>query len=544
MATFGDTDDTASAEAAAVANTVGKAESSVSYSRVLGSFDKVATETTIPVAGESNISQVQIPTPRIPSLEEVVLPNALNIPPVASTLAVTLHAQMTSAAQQQQQHQHQQQHEKQPLHPHQLHSDHHQHRSHQHQHHQKAFTQYNQQLQQHQQESKEQQQLFHQQRSQLIKMDAEFWQQARGPFGLHAAAALATNQLHHHHQQNPLQHQQQQSHSQQQQHIQSSVQTHHVQQSQHLANVTTGAVAHQDQQQQQSSSTLPPQEQHQQNHHLLFNAAAAAAAAVHLSGVVKSNELQNGINVSGVATSSPTTQGDTAEGNNNASGNSNGSCYNKAGSSERLSISVKQEIKAVSTSAATSNQHQQQQQQSKYQPNVHNAIDVLHHQLQQQLQQQHNLVSRTSDGDETGAFNNQLKAQPVSGLSSSNSAHQQHAQAQNTQSRPRNSIHAHHQQQEQHHQQLPTHAQSQPKQLQQSNGQQHEMGAGPSSPSLIHSGVGATALVPLHSPQQSLTPSGGSSTPDIKYNSDKLVNEIQVRVINFIVFITYAFMRK
>lgn len=532
--TFGENADIASTAAAAVANTVDKAEPSdvwcSGFSRVLGSFEKVITETSISSVDESIVSQLQIPTPRIPSLGEVLLPNALNISPVASTLAAALHAQMTSAVQQQQNH-HQQQH-----HSHQQNPNHHQNESHHsnhHQQHEEGYTPHSQlqQQQQHQRENEQQQQLFHHHRSQLFKMDAEFWQQARGPFGLHAAAALATNQLHHHHQQNPQQHHPQQSHLAQQQHIHSSVQTHHTQQPPHLSNVTIAAVSHHEQQHQQPSSTLPalpPHEQHQQNHHLLFNAAAAAAAAVHLSGVVKSNELQNvanGINVGGVATNSPLTQDGSAVGNNNASGNRNSSCNDTAGSSERLSISVKQEMKAVAASVASSSQHQQQQ--SKYQPNVHNAIDALHHQLQQQLQQQHDLASSTSGADETDAFNNQFKTQPVSGLSSSSSVHQQQTQAQNTQLRPHNSTHEHHQQQEQQHQQLPTHAQSQ---LQQSNGQQREMGAGPSSPSLMHSGVSGTALVPLNSPQQSLTPSVASSTPDIKYNSDKLVNEIQVRI--------------
>ncbi|XP_049316133.1 uncharacterized protein LOC105227024 isoform X1 [Bactrocera dorsalis] len=438
---------------------------------------------------------------------------------------------MTSVVQQQQ-NQHQQQHEKQQHHFHQLHTNHHQNQSyhsHQHEHHEEGHVQHSQ-LQHQQIENEQHQQLFHQHRSQLFKMDAEFWQQARGPFGLHTAAALATNQLHHHHQQSPQQNHPQQSHSAQQQHNQPSVQTQHTQQPPHLSNVTTAAVPHHEQKHQQSSSTLPvlpSHEQHQQNHHLLFNAAAAAAAAVHLSGVVKSNELQNvtnGINVGGVATNSPSTHDGSAVCNDNASGNRNSSYNDTAGSSERLSISVKQEMKAVAASVAASNQHQQQQ--SKYQPNMHNAIDALHHQLQQQLQQQ-NFASSTSAADETDAFKNQLKTQPVSGLSSSSSVHQQHTHAQNSQSRPHNSTHEHRQQQEQQHQQLPSHTLSQ---LQQSNGQQREMGVGRSSPPRGHSGVSGTALVPLHSPQQSLTPSVGSSTPDIKYNSDKLVNEIQLQL--------------
>ncbi|XP_018799956.1 PREDICTED: G-box-binding factor-like, partial [Bactrocera latifrons] len=513
--------DIVSAAAAVEANAVDKAESNDD-----SNFGKVATEKSLEAIDESTISQLQIPIPRIPSIGEVLLPNALNIPPVSSTLAAALHAQMTSVVQQQQ-------HEKQQHHFHQLHTNQHQNQSyhsHQHEHHEEGYVQHSQHQLQQQIENEQHQQLFHQHRSQLFKMDAEFWQQARGPFGLHTAAALATNQLHHHHQQNPQQHHPQQSHSAQQQHNQPSVQTQHTQQPPHLSNVTIAAVPHHEQQHQQSSSTLPalpPHEQHHQNHHLLFNAAAAAAAAVHLSGVVKSNEMQNvtnGIIVSGLATNSPSTHDGSAVCNNNVSGNRNSSCNDASGSSEPLRINVKHEMKAVAASVATSNQHQQQQ--SKYQPNMHNAIDALHHQLQQQLQQQ-NLASSTSAVDETDAFKNQLKAQPVSGLSSSSSVHQQHTHAQNSQSRPHNSTHEHHQQQEQQHQQLPSQTLSQ---LQQSNGQQREMGTGRSSPPLVHSGVSGNALVPLHSPQHSMTPSVGSSTPDIKYNSDKLVNEIQLQL--------------
>ncbi|XP_020718134.2 uncharacterized protein LOC101462023 [Ceratitis capitata] len=426
---------------------------------------------------------------------------------------------MTTAVQQQQQQQLQ----------HQLHQQHsvytypYHHHSHQHSHllshlqHQDVFP-FQNELQQ-QQESEQQRQL---RRSQPFKMNAEFWQQPRGSFDLHAAAALATNQLHHQHHQH---HQQQQpSHSPLPQHLSQSLQINHNQQPTHLTGL---AATHQEQQQQQPATSILPlssQEQHQQNHHLLFNAAAAAAAAVHLSGVVKSNELQNAAN-NITATEDAVTVGNICGSGNGGNGDGDQSEHSAPTSTGRLGISVKQEVQA--SAAAANNQNPQQQLLPKFQPNVPNAFDVLHLQLQQQLQQQQHESASGEDGvEETDEFNNQLKRHQVSELSGITHTSQQphHVPPHHPQAQPHHNTHPHH------HQQPPTSSHSQ--HLQPSNGQkqQHDLGgAGPSSPLRINS-IGDNVLAPLLSPQQSLTPSGDSSAPDTKYNSEKLVNEIQLQL--------------
>ncbi|KAL9911147.1 zinc finger protein datilografo [Glossina fuscipes fuscipes] len=380
-----------------------------------------------------------------------------------------------------------------------------------------------------------------------FKMDADFWQQARsGSFGLHAAAALASNHIGHHH-----------SHHQAQQTSVGNVaaQLHHPQQLHQQQQHLSGQVASADQQMHQLTS--PPvisasQQHHQphlsqlcteQNHHLLFNAAAAAAAAAHLSGVVsKSHELDS-TNIT-----QDEDNNDILSGNKSRNGNNN----------ECSSAATKQELSAIpgcsnnllptanNGTHTDNNIHheqslqlqtvQQQQQPLKYEHEACTSnnlpLEALQQQLQQQVQHQEQQISAD-------------KAERDSGIQSdkhiANSLHASH----------------HHNMQQEHHQrhsqqtQLTVNAvgrsgdtshNESPTHLQQLRMQSLERRSSPDTqpPTLpLHSedplqiNTFAKNGPTTTSPQPSLnSASGGSSTPDLKFNSEnnKVPGELQLQL--------------
>ncbi|KAH8376047.1 hypothetical protein KR093_010966, partial [Drosophila rubida] len=153
----------------------------------------------------------------------------------------------------------------------------------------------------------------------MFQMDsADFWQQARVPFALHAATAMQ----HHQQQQLPLTHSQlstQPSGNQQKPHCSPGTGATAPNNNNHLSlNSKLQAVQQQHQPQQQHQQQQQIQQQHQAdqqcyssesnnftgqhsaaptttatNHQLLFNAAAAAAAAAHLKSTALNNHNQS-----------------------------------------------------------------------------------------------------------------------------------------------------------------------------------------------------------------------------------------------------------
>uniref|UniRef100_A0A1A9ZGG4 Uncharacterized protein n=1 Tax=Glossina pallidipes TaxID=7398 RepID=A0A1A9ZGG4_GLOPL len=382
-----------------------------------------------------------------------------------------------------------------------------------------------------------------------FKMDADFWQQARsGSFGLHAAAALASNHIGHHH-----------THHQAQQTTVGNVvaQLHHPQQLHQQQQHLSGQVASADQQIHQLTSPSiisAPQQHHQphlsqlcteQNHHLLFNAAAAAAAAAHLSGVVsKSHELD----------STNITQD---EDNNDILST------NKSRNGECSSAATKQELQSAlpgcsnnllptttnSTHTDNNIHHQQslqlqtvqqQQQPLKYEHESCTSnnlpIEALQQQLQQQVQHQQQQISADKPERDSGI---------------------------QTEKHIANSLHAnhHHNLQQEHQQRHSQQAQltvstvgrsgdnsnnESPTHLQQLRMQSQER----RSPQDTQ-----PPTLPLHtegplqintfakngptttSPQPSLnSASGGSSTPDLKFNNEnnKVPGELQPSTLLFL----------
>ncbi|KAI9575542.1 hypothetical protein GQX74_015573 [Glossina fuscipes] len=387
-----------------------------------------------------------------------------------------------------------------------------------------------------------------QQRRHLIykKLNRSTQQARSGSFGLHAAAALASNHIGHHH-----------SHHQAQQTSVGNVaaQLHHPQQLHQQQQHLSGQVASADQQMHQLTS--PPvisasQQHHQphlsqlcteQNHHLLFNAAAAAAAAAHLSGVVsKSHELDS-TNIT-----QDEDNNDILSGNKSRNGNNN----------ECSSAATKQELSAIpgcsnnllptanNGTHTDNNIHheqslqlqtvQQQQQPLKYEHEACTSnnlpLEALQQQLQQQVQHQEQQISAD-------------KAERDSGIQSdkhiANSLHASH----------------HHNMQQEHHQrhsqqtQLTVNAvgrsgdtshNESPTHLQQLRMQSLERRSSPDTqpPTLpLHSedplqiNTFAKNGPTTTSPQPSLnSASGGSSTPDLKFNSEnnKVPGELQVSI--------------
>ncbi|XP_037950497.1 zinc finger protein 236 isoform X2 [Teleopsis dalmanni] len=334
-------------------------------------------------------------------------------------------------------------------------------------------------IQQKEQHQHYQQSQHYQLKSQPFKMDADFWQQARGPFGIHAAAAVATNQLQQHH------------HYQQHQH------SNHPHQVQQQLQQQQPDLRHNNQLQHHSI-----QQQSEQSHHLLFNAAAAAAAAAHLSGVAKSNELQSNC------------------------ANRDAVIINKHESNERISPE-KQDPMLI-----TSNQQQHQKFQTNLSGTSTSSTGSLQQHLQQQLQHQlqshqHNISD--SGGEKNNSLNESVKHEQIKNRQSGFNINSNELQMQQLS------------QQQEHSLLLPTpapetstlpailtqqqHKQHQEQQQQHQQKQQQQLR--PTTPPLQ---VSTLTHPPSQSPQQSLTPSGSSSTPDIKFNSEKLVNEIQLQL--------------
>lgn len=392
-----------------------------------------------------------------------------------------------------------------------------------------------------------------------FKMDADFWQQARGaPFGLHAA--LATNNMTPHHSQvvhmQHHQHQQlQQQHHQPHHHLPEQSPASQVHMSQNTGAIQQEDAAamteHQHQHHHQQQSLLHNHQQHnhineeqqhqqhdqqnqtnsahlthlgtEQSHHLLFNAAAAAAAAAHLSGVVKSNELTD-------ATDKMVNNNNNSSSNNNSNENNeqltiakqephatngintyvaNNSGNNSNNNSQSNTKQVNEQQQITTSQLHKPQQLQQQHEQNplkfEQQPSSPRSLplEALQHQLQQQIQQQqqkhnkHNPENAQQHLHQQNHSHNLHHQQPPPATTSLNVIDNNSTQ----------------QQTDQHHHQVST--------------------TGPLTPT---SPIRISSLVhhqtPTSSPQPSLTsPSGGSSTPDLKFSSDnnKLPNELQVR---------------
>uniref|UniRef100_A0A1B0BEM4 Uncharacterized protein n=1 Tax=Glossina palpalis gambiensis TaxID=67801 RepID=A0A1B0BEM4_9MUSC len=378
-----------------------------------------------------------------------------------------------------------------------------------------------------------------------FKMDADFWQQARsGSFGLHAAAALASNHIGHHH-----------SHHQAQQTSVGNVaaQLHHPQQLHQQQQHLSGQVASADQQIHQLTS--PPvisasQQHHQphlsqlcteQNHHLLFNAAAAAAAAAHLSGVVsKSHELDS-TNIT-----QDEDNNDILSGNKSRNGNNN----------ECSSAATKQELSAIpgcsnnllptaNNGTHTDNNHeqslqlqtvQQQQQPLKYEHEACTSnnlpLEALQQQLQQQVQHQEQQISADKAERDSGIQSDKHIANSLH-ASHHHNMQQEHHQRHSQQTQL--TINAVGRSGDTSHNESPTH-------LQQLRMQSLERRSSPDTqpPTLpLHSedplqiNTFAKNGPTTTSPQPSLnSASGGSSTPDLKFNSEnnKVPGELQVSI--------------
>lgn len=359
-------------------------------------------------------------------------------------------------------------------------------------------------------------------------MDADFWQQDRGaPFGLHPA--LATNHMHHsqavltH-----LQHQQQQ-HNQPQHFLaqqSSPPPLHHIplnsgQQDNSLAIAD---------QQHQHLHRQHRQHEHQnqnlthlgaeQSHHLLLNAAAAAAAAAHLSGVVKSNEMSSSTAI-----------------NDDKINSINNNNTNKNNNSNKQNITTKQEPHAANSNSnggvygvntanintltqhTTSSEHQQQGQLIHSSQHIHKQqLEDLHHQIQQQTHHNersrilstHNNVTHKHENPQENIHSHDLHQ-----LQQHQHQHQQHLAAEAEETSHKNADSS-------------TLDQQQPQHLLPISVPRTSP-IGSTSP--LHLSV--LAQTPTSSPQPSLTsPSGGSSTPDLKFSTDnnnKLPNDMQVR---------------
>ncbi|XP_002132195.2 uncharacterized protein dati isoform X2 [Drosophila pseudoobscura] len=310
----------------------------------------------------------------------------------------------------------------------------------------------------------------------MFKMDAaDFWQQARAPFGLHSA-------LHQH--TPPNQQQQQHHHHQHQHHHQQHHQSHHPTISQqHDHQLTPSANSDGTAASNNSNSNNPslntkiessgPQQHHHllqhqhheqpfgpdsfrgqlsapapqlSNHHLLFNAAAAAAAAAHL----KSTALQNNI-------SPPSDQSNMLR--------------NYGHNPLNPVIKPKQEL---DQQPPRLDENRQQQTEQAYTGDFYDAGDAPGSGTDASA----SVTCTSSVGADQLQSNQQTQQQTSGGL-------------------------------------------------QQPQPQPHRQTQSP--------GPGTVMLnKPLsqgqQSPQHSITPSGGSSTPEIKFNNDKMANEIQLQL--------------
>ncbi|XP_022217343.1 myb-like protein AA [Drosophila obscura] len=319
----------------------------------------------------------------------------------------------------------------------------------------------------------------------MFKMDAaDFWQQARAPFGLHTALHQHTppnqqqqqqqpqqqqqqqqQQHHHHHQHHNHQHQHHPTISQQQDHQlppnansdgtatsnssnsnnlslgtkmeSSGPQQHgHLLQHHHHVEQPYGPDSFRGQ-----LSAPAPQ---LSNHHLLFNAAAAAAAAAHL----KSTALQNNI-------SPPSDQSNMLRSYGHNSLNP--------------AIKPKQEL---DQQPQRRDESRQQQTEQAYTGDFYDAGDA------------------PGSGPDAAASVTCTSSVGADQLQSNQQTQQQTSGG-----------------------------------LQQPQAQPHRQLQSPGPPGTVV--LNKPLSQGQQSPQHSITPSGGSSTPEIKYNNDKMANEIQ-----------------